>query len=95
VTDAPFTGPLFTDQRGPGFARIADDGSGRGDRVDIGAFEVQDLVVNTTADATRLRARPAFAWRSPGLTPGAVPASASIPPCSLLARRRRSSSAAP
>ena len=52
VTNPPFNGPPFNDQRGAGFARLV-DGNGDGTAtVDIGAFEAQVSVQDITDKAT-------------------------------------------
>jgi CSLREA domain-containing protein len=50
VTNPPFSGPPFTDQRGPGFNRIVDGPDGDiTATVDIGAFEGQQVFPNLSA----------------------------------------------
>ena len=48
ITNPPFSGPPFTDQRGGSFSRIA-DGDGNGTKiVDIGAYELQGILTIDT-----------------------------------------------
>jgi CSLREA domain-containing protein len=52
VTNPPFSGPPFTDQRGAGFARIVDGpDADTTDTVDIGAFEAQVSIADIADQA--------------------------------------------
>jgi hypothetical protein len=51
VTNPPFSGPPFADQRGVGFNRFADGNGDGAATVDIGAYEVQSILVTNTNDS--------------------------------------------
>jgi hypothetical protein len=71
VTNPPFIGPPFTDQRGPGFSRIINNA------VDIGAYEVQ---VPDTTTALASSVNPATAGQSVTFTATVTVAAAGAAP---------------
>ena len=50
--DPNFVGPPFFDQRGPGFDRV------KGGRIDVGSFEVQEILPTPTPTATSYALQP-------------------------------------